>query len=394
MQSFTFHCPTEVVFGRGAEDQVPEKLKEHGAKRILIVYGGGSVVRSGLLGRIECALTTAGFVFLTLGGVKPNPRVSLVREGVREILAHKLDFILAVGGGSVIDTAKGIAHGAANPGIDVWDFWCGRAKLTKSMPVGAVLTHAAAGSETSDSSVLTDEDTGKKLGLNTPLNRPVVSFLNPELTYSVPKRQMVAGIADIYMHTLERYFTAVKEKNTFTDLVAESLLKNVIAQSRVALENPQDYDARSEIMWCGSVSHCNFTELGRCKDFSVHRLGHELSGMFDVTHGESLTALWGWWAQYVLPDDVPRFAHYAEAVWGVTEGADEEKAKAGIEKTVAWFRELGMPTDFSELGIGVLDRRVLEDLADSFSAGGTKTVGSLHPLGREEAIEVYKLANH
>ncbi len=394
MQSFDFKCPTEVVFGRGAEEQVPEKLKAYGAKRILIVYGGGSVVRSGLLGRIECALTTAGLVFTSIGGVQPNPRVGLVREGVRRVLAHQLDFILAVGGGSVIDSAKAIAHGAANPDTDVWDFWCGRAQLTQSMPVGVVLTLAAAGSETSDSAVLTNEDTGKKQGLNSPLNRPVVAFLNPELTYSVPKHQLVAGSCDILMHTLERYFTAVKAVNAFTDMVAEALMRNVVTQLRVAVAHPDDYDARSELMWCGSVSHCNFTELGRCKDFACHRLGHELSGMFDVTHGDSLTTMWGWWAEYVYHDDVARFAHYAEAVWDVHEGTDEAKAKAGIAATVAFFREMGMPTCFSELGIGELNQVTIHNLADSFSAGGTKRVGSFHPIDKATAIEIYNLANH
>ncbi len=394
MQSFTFKCPTEIVFGKGAEEQVPEKLKAYGATKILIVYGGGSVVRSGLLGHIESALTAAGLVFTSIGGVKPNPRVGLVREGVRLVHEYELDFILAIGGGSVIDSAKGIAHGAANPGIDVWDFWCGRAKLTKSMPVGVVLTLAAAGSETSDSAVLTNEDTGKKQGLNTPLNRPVVAFLNPELTYSVPQHQLIAGSCDILMHTLERYFTSVKAANTFTDLVAEALMRNVIAQLRVAVKEPTNYDARSELMWCGSVSHCNFTELGRCKDFSCHRLGHELSGRFDVTHGDSLTTMWGWWAEYVYQDDVPRFAHYAEAVWDIHEGSEEEKAKAGIAATVAYFRELGMPTCFTELGIGVQDERVLGRLADSFSAGGTKKVGNFHPLDRATAVKIYRMANH
>ena len=394
MQSFEFKMPTEIIFGRHAEDRVAEKLRAYGASRVYIVYGGGSVVRSGLLSRIECQLTSAGLAFQVLGGVQPNPRVALVREGVREALAFKANFILAVGGGSVIDSAKAIAHGVANPGTDVWDFWSGRAKLTKTMPVGSVLTLAAAGSETSDSAVLTNEDTMRKVGLNTPLNRPVLAFMNPELTFTVPEKQLVCGIADIIMHTLERYFTKVKEANVFTDRVAEDLIKTVMDASRVAVKNHEDYDAMSEIMWCGSVSHSNFTEWGRCKDFSCHKLGHAISAKYDATHGETLTSVWGWWAQYVYQDDIPRFARFAEKVWDVSEGTEEERAREGIRRQVAFFKEIGMPCCFTELGIGVLNEATIHELADTVTAGGAKTVGNFHPIGRKEAIDIYTLANH
>ena len=394
MQSFNFKCPTEIVFGRGAEEQVATKLREYGASHIFIVYGGGSVVRSGLLAKVERILLSAGFAVQSLGGVQPNPRLGFVRQGVRTALAFQADFILAIGGGSVIDSAKAIAHGTANPGIDVWDFWCGREKLTRSMPVASILTLAAAGSETSDSAVITNEETGKKAGLNTPFNRPAIAFMNPELTFTVPKKQLVCGISDILMHTLERYFTSCKETNAFTDLVAESLLKNVMAQSKVAVENQQDYDAMSEIMWCGSVSHCNFTELGRAKDFTCHKLGHELSGRFDVTHGASLTTIWPAWAEYVWRDDVPRFAQFAERIFGITSGSDEEKAQAGIKAMVEYFRSLGMPTNFTELGIGVQDKNSIAYLADMATAGDTKKLGNFHPLDKAMAIEIYQLANH
>lgn len=394
MQSFQFQCPTEILFGRGAEEKVAEKLRERGASRIFIVYGGGSVIRSGLLARIECILTSAGLAFRVLGGVQPNPHLSLVREGIREALSFHADFILAIGGGSVIDSAKAIAHGTANPDTDVWDFWTGRARLTKSMPIGSILTLAAAGSETSDSAVLTNEDTHKKVGLNSPFNRPALAFMNPELTFTVPHRQLVCGISDILMHTMERYFTSVKESNEFTDLVAEALIRNVIAQSKIAVADPANYDAMSEIMWCGSVSHSNFTELGRGKDFSCHKLGHELSGAFDVTHGASLTSLWGAWADYVCPDDPARFAKFAERVWEIRSGSAEEKAHAGIQKTVDYFRSLGMPVCFSELGIGVLSDDAIAALADSCTAGGTKTIGSFHPIDRAAAIAIYQKANH
>lgn len=394
MQSFNFKCPTEIVFGRGAEKQVAEKIRAYGGSRVFIVYGGGSVMRTGLLPRIESYLTGAGLAFQVLGGVKPNPRLSLAREGVRLAKQFGANFILAVGGGSVIDTTKAIAHGVANPDTDIWDFWTGRAALTKTTPFGSVLTLAAAGSETSDSAVLTNEETGKKQGLNSPLNRAALAFMNPELTYTAPLRQIKAGICDIMMHTLERYFTKVKEPNLFTDLVAESLLKTMMKEARAAVKDTHDYEAMSEIMWCGSVSHSNFTELGRCKDFSCHRLGHELSGRFDVTHGESLTTLWGHWAKYVYQDDVPRFAHFAEAVFGIADGTEEERALAGIDAMVSFFRELGMPTNFTELGIGVQPKDVIAELADMLTFGDTKTIGNFHPMDKQTAIEIYERANH
>ena len=213
MQSFTYHCPTEIIFGRGAENAVAEKLRAFGTSRVLILYGGGSAERSGLLSRIEKNLTSAGLAFLVMGGVRPNPRVSFVREAIREGLAADVNFILAVGGGSVIDSAKAVAHGIANPTTDIWDIWTRKTEITKTMPFGSVLTIPAAGSETSDSAVLTNEDTGRKVGLNTPLNRPVFAFMNPELAFSLPREQIAAGASDIMMHTMERYFTSVKESD-------------------------------------------------------------------------------------------------------------------------------------------------------------------------------------
>ncbi len=392
MQSFSFQCPTEIVFGREAELEVAEKVRKYGGHRVFLVYGGGSVVKSGLLARVERCLTSSGLAFEVLGGVQPNPRLSLAREGVREALAIQADFILAVGGGSVIDTAKAIAHGVANPGTDIWDFWTGKVPLAKTTPVGAVLTIAAAGSETSDSAVLTNEELGKKAGLNSEYNRPAVAFLNPELTFTLPKRQIACGVCDILMHTLERYFTPVKG-NSFTDLVAEALMKNVIDNARIAIVNRKDYDAMSEIMWCGSVSHNGFTELGRRKDFSVHKLGHELGGRFDVTHGASLTALWGSWARYVYEDDPERFARYAERLWGVDSGTVEERARAGIRRTEEFFRELDMPTNFTELGIGVQTEETIEYLADMCTGNGTKKVGYFHPMDKKTVMSIYRMAN-
>ena len=394
MQSFTYHCPTEIIFGRGAENAVAEKLRAFGTSRVLILYGSGSAERSGLLSRIEKNLTSAGLAFLVMGGVRPNPRVSFVREAIREGLAADVNFILAVGGGSVIDSAKAVAHGIANPTTDIWDIWTRKTEITKTMPFGSVLTIPAAGSETSDSAVLTNEDTGRKVGLNTPLNRPVFAFMNPELAFSLPREQIAAGASDIMMHTMERYFTSVKESNLFTDRVAEQLLLTVMESVRRLLVSRKDYDAMSELMWCGSVSHSGFTELGRMKDFSVHKLGHELSARYDATHAMTLTALWGSWARRVYPDDPARFAHFAAAIFGVDAGTDEERARAGIRRMEEFFTEINMPTSLAGLGVGTLTKGTIEEIASAATANDTIRLGNFHPLTRADVIAIYEAANH
>ena len=394
MQSFTFHCPTEVVFGRGAENAVAEKLRAFGASRVLILYGGGSAERTGLLSRIEKNLTSAGLAFLVMGGVRPNPRVSFVREAIREGLAADVNFILAVGGGSVIDSAKAVAHGIANPTTDIWDIWTHKAELTKTMPFGSVLTIPAAGSETSDSAVLTNEDTGRKVGLNTQLNRPVLAFMNPELAFSLPRAQIAAGASDIMMHTMERYFTSVRETNLFTDRVSEQLLLTVMESVRRLLVSRKDYDAMSELMWCGSVSHSGFTELGRRKDFSVHKLGHELSARYDATHAMTLTALWGAWARHVYKYDAARFAQFASAIFGVDAGTDEERARAGIRRMEEFFTEIDMPTSLAGLGIGTLSKGMIAEIASAATANDTIKLGDFHPLTSADVIAIYEMANH
>ena len=394
MQSFTYHCPTEIIFGRGAENAVAEKLRAFGASRVLILYGGGSAERSGLLSRIEKNLTSAGLAFLVMGGVRPNPRVSFVREAIREGFAADVNFILAVGGGSVIDSAKAVAHGIANPTTDIWDIWTHKAELTKTMPFGSVLTIPAAGSETSDSAVLTNEDTGRKVGLNTQLNRPVLAFMNPELAFSLPRAQIAAGASDIMMHTMERYFTSVRETNLFTDRVSEQLLLTVMESVRRLLVSRKDYDAMSELMWCGSVSHSGFTELGRRKDFSVHKLGHELSARYDATHAMTLTALWGAWARHVYKYDAARFAQFASAIFGVDAGTDEERARAGIRRMEEFFTEIDMPTSLAGLGIGTLSKGTIAEIASAATANDTIKLGDFHPLTSADVIAIYEMANH
>ena len=391
MQSFEYFCPTEIVFGHGAESHVAEKIRKHGGSRVMILYGGGSAIKSGLIPKIERLMLTGGLAALkVIGGVKPNPRVNFVRHAIREAINAKIDFVLAVGGGSVIDSAKAIALGVANPTVEILDHWSGKIRLQKSLPVGVVLTIAAAGSETSDSAVLTDEESGLKRGAITP--RPVFAIMNPEFALSVPRYPLFCGIADIIMHTLERYHSHI-DGNDFTDLVAEALIKNVMAQSKILLQDGQNLHAMSEIMWCGSVSHTGFTGLGREKDFSAHKLGHELSGRFDVAHGASLTTVWASWARTVYVDKPERFAQFAERIFGITDGTVDERARAGIDAMENYFREIGLPTNFTELGIGVQSDAELEFLADMVTAGGTKKVATFRPLDKQTVLEIYRKAN-
>ena len=391
MNNFSWYMPTEILFGQGAEEKTAELVKKHGGRRVFVVFGGGSCKKSGLLARIERSLESAGLVSTSFGDAQPNPLLSHARDGVRAAAKFGADFILAIGGGSAIDTAKAIAHGAANLDIDLWDFWSGKRSVTRSLPVGVVLTIAAAGSETSNSAVLTNDETGKKCGVNTDFNRPAFAIMNPALTYTLPRQQLACGIADIMMHTLDRYFTH-ETGNAFTDRVAEALLKNVIHYARIAMTNHRNYEAMSELMWCGSVSHSGMTSLGRTMDFGVHKLAHELSGRFDVTHGAALTAMWGAWARYVYKDAPERFAQYAEKVWDVSIGTVEERARAGIRETEDFWRSLGLPLSLGELGIEVQEDE-LASLADMCTDHGTKTVGVFHPIDRETALAIYRLAN-
>lgn len=393
MLDFEQYMPTEVIFGKKAEMKTGRITKKWGANKVLLVYGGGSVQRSGLLERIKEELDTEGLVYKELGGVKPNPRLSLAREGVKLAIDFEADMVLAVGGGSAIDTAKAIAIGAAAPETDIWQFWEGNRVVEKALPVGTVLTISAAGSEMSDSSVLTNEETGRKCGVASDLIRPKFAIMNPELTYTLPKYQIACGIVDIFMHTLERYFTLV-EGNRMTDEIAEGLLRTLIVYGKKAYENPTDYEAMSEIMWCGGLSHNGITGLGRPRDFSNHKLGHELSAMFDEAHGATLSAVWGSWARYVYKLDRKRFAHYARHVWGLEIEDEEEAAFASIEQTETFFRSLNMPVSIGQLSIGVQPEAVLKKLADHATRGDTIKLGCFKPLTAHDTYEIYKAANH
>lgn len=393
MKNFTLYTPTRIVFGKEVEKETGRLAKEQGASKVLIVYGGGSIIKSGLLKSVQKSLQKEGIAYTELAGVKPNPRMSLVREGVEKAISFGADLILAVGGGSSIDTAKAIAIGAANEGIDLREFWSGKEAITKVLPVGAVLTIAAAGSEMSDSAVLTNEETGKKGGVNTDLVRPRFAVMNPELTYTLPKYQLTCGIVDIFMHTIERYFTP-EDGNELTDEIAEGLLRTLIRNGLKAVEQPKDYDALSEIMWCGSLSHNNLTGLGRPKDFACHKLGHEIGGMFDEAHGATLSAVWGSWARYVYQLDIERFANYGKKVWNIELDKAEEAAIAAIEKTEEFFRALDMPVSIGELSIGVQPDEVLKKMAESATKGGTVKLGCFKRLDMQDMYEIYKIANH
>ena len=394
MQSFQYYIKTNVVFGEGSVCRTAELVKKHGGSRVLVVYGGGSAKRSGLLDRVFALLDEALLPYDSIGGVQPNPRVELAREGVKRAVEFRADLILAVGGGSVIDTAKAIAHGAANPETDIWEFWKRRAVPTRSTLVGVILTIPAAGSETSDSAVLTNEQECEKRGLNTDLNRPAFAILDPKLAMTLPTRQLSCGVTDILMHTLDRYFTPADD-NELTDELAEALLRVVIRNGPKVVENENDLHAMSEIMWCGSVSHNGLTGLGAPREFTTHQLGHALSEKFDAIHGETLSAMWGNWARYVWETKPARFARFARNVWDVDDVDADEAAMLGIEATENFFRSLHMPVSLGELkDVGVQSEEGLQELALRCSYQKTRTIGSFRVLGYDEMLEIYRLANH
>ena len=394
MHGFTQYTPTRIIFGKETQKQAGELAKSLKASKVFVVYGGGSVVRSGLLDEVTASLEEAGLEYMTVGGVKPNPRLSFAREAVKKSIEFGTDFVLAVGGGSVIDTSKAVAHGTANPDTDIWEFWSKKQTVKKSLPVGVVLTLAAAGSETSDSAVLTNEETKIKRGLSTDFNRPAFAIMNPELTYTLPKYQVGCGIVDIMMHTMERYFVQ-GDAMEITDSIAEGLLRTVMAQALILRDDPQNYDARAEVMWAGSLSHNGLTGCGHSEsDFASHRLEHELGGMFDVAHGAGLAAVWGSWARYVYQNCMPRFIRFAHNVMGVELGlSDDETALLGIERMEDFFRSIHMPTSLGELGVHPTEDQLCE-LAHKCKIAVGGLLGSAKRLDESDMLAIYKAANH
>ena len=390
--NFNYYSPTEIVFGRGAQTQVAAHVQKYGGTRVLVVYGSQRVVRSGLLDSIIQPMEQAGIRCFTLGGVVPNPHLSKVYEGIEIGKREGIDFLLAVGGGSAIDTAKAIGYGLAEPDKDVWELYESKRTARGCLPVASVLTIAAAGSESSNSSVITNEKTGEKRSYNDNLARPKFAAMNPELTMTLPDYQTESGCTDIMMHTMERYFTS-QGNMELTDAIAEALLRTVMAQAKILHTHPDNYDARAEVMWAGSLAHNDLTGCGNGGgDFATHALEHELGGMFDVTHGAGLAALWPSWARYVCGNIPGRFARYAVNVMGVTPSAtDAETAEKGIQAMEAFYREIGMPTNLRELGIDPTDEQ-LHAMAHSCASacGGSK--GSARLLHEEDMYNIYKMA--
>lgn len=391
MMNFQYYTPTKVLFGKDTETQVGQLIKAQGGKKVLIHFGGGSVKRSGLLDSICASLDSQGIAYVLLGGVVPNPRLSLVYEGIELCRKEGVDFLLAVGGGSVIDSAKAIGFGLAND-CDVWDLFTGKSKITGSTPVGAVLTIAAAGSEMSNSAVITNEDGWLKRGAGSDYGRCVFAVMNPELTYTLPEYQTASGCVDIIMHTLERYFTPESPTMELTDQLAEGLLRTVMVNAKILLNDPQNYAARAEIMWAGSLSHNGLTGCGGgMGDWSTHQMEHELGGMFDVAHGAGLSAIWGSWARYVMSTDCSRFARLAANVLEVKESSPEKAALAGIEALEHYFSSLKMPINIRELGVQVTDAQIVE-LAEKCSFGGTRVIGGLQVLDKADMQAIYTMA--
>ncbi|MDO4174287.1 MAG: iron-containing alcohol dehydrogenase [Eubacteriales bacterium] len=392
MLDFEYHTPTHVVFGKHAVEKTGSLIQELGCKKVLIHYGGGSAKRSGLLDRVAQSLTSAGIDFITLGGVVPNPRLSLVREGIALCQREGVDFILAVGGGSVIDSSKAIGYGLTNEG-DVWQYYAKKKTPTACAPVGAILTIAAAGSEMSNSSVITNEDGWLKRGLSSEYSRCKFAIMDPTLTYTLPAYQTASGAADIMMHTMERYFTAVDTPLELTDTLAEGLLRSVMQDVTTALQEPENYEARAGLMWASSLSHNGLMGCGTDGgDWACHQLEHELSGKYDVAHGAGLCAVWSSWARTVMPANPARFAKFAIRVMGVTPGADDiETANCGIDAMEVFFQSIGMPTRINQMGIALTEDDMRE-LAHKCSFMNTRTIGKFVPLDREAIYEVYKLA--
>lgn len=391
MLNFEFELPTRIFFGRGMEEKAGEEIKKRGGNKILILYGGGSAVKSGLLERICQSLSGAGLTYVLLGGVKPNPRLSKVREGIELAREEKVDYLLAVGGGSVIDSAKAIGYGIANE-EDVWDFYERKAVPKACAPLGVVLTIAASGSETSDGSVITNEEGWRKKDVGSDYARPAFAIMNPELTFTLPEFQTASGATDILFHGMERYFTTTRNVELIDGFI-ESLLKTVMRNLRIALQKPEDYDARAELMLAGSFCHNGLLTCGRKGDWAAHAIEHELGGMFDVAHGAGLAAIWESWATYVYKKDTARFAKFAVNVMGCTMDFEnlEKTALEGIQSMKNYLCSVHMPVSLRELGVSPSDQEI-RLMADKCTDKGTRTIGGFSALTREAVEEIYMKA--
>lgn len=390
--NFIYNAPTKVIFGKDTENQVGKYVKEQHGTKVLIHFGSESAEKSGLIDRIEQSLKAENIDFVLLGGVVPNPHLSLVYEGINLCKKEKVDFLLAVGGGSVIDSTKAIGYGLANEG-DVWDFYAGTRKAKSCMPLGTVLTIAAAGSEMSNSSVITKEEGWIKRGYLNDVCRPKFSILNPELTMTLPPYQTACGCTDIMMHTMERYFNRSGSME-LTDGIAAALIKTVMKNAKILMNKPNQYESRAEVMWASSLSHNGLTGCGTDGgDWATHKMEHELSGMFDVAHGAGLAALWGSWARYVYKEDLDRFVQFAVQVMDVPSIKENiDIALDGIRAVENFYRSIHMPTSLRELGIEPTNGQINE-MAEKCSIATNGSNGVIVPLKTEDMIKIYKAAN-
>lgn len=389
--NFSYYAPTNVVFGKAAESEVGQLVKKENSEKVLLHYGGKSAARSGLLNRIKTSLEKEGISYVELGEVVPNPHLSLVYEGIELCKKEGVDFILAVGGGSVIDSAKAIGYGAVDEG-DVWDLYERKRAAKACLPIGCVLTIAAAGSEMSGGSVITNEKEGLKRAYDDDLSRPKFAIMNPELTMTLPQYQTASGVVDILMHTMERYFNQ-SDNMEITDVISESIMKNVMKYAQVLMDEPENYEARAEVMWAGSLSHNGLTGCGTDGgDWSSHNMEHELGGMFDVAHGAGLASIWGSWARYVNHAAKDRFVKFACNVMGVIPGENEDDTiQKGIEAMEAFYHSIHMPASLKELGVDPTDEQISQ-MAKSCDAATGGNTGCVVKLSVEDMEAIYKSA--
>ena len=393
MVDFKYYAPTEVVFGKDSEQHLADLVRKYGGTRVLIHYGGGSAVRSGLLAQVKTQLDEAGIAWVELGGVVPNPRLSLAYQGIELCRREGVDFLLAVGGGSVIDSAKVIGYGLCYDG-DVWDIYEGRHTPEAAMPIGVILTIPASGSEMSDSAVITRDEGLVKRGVNSELCRPRFAIMNPERSCTLPAYQTAAGVTDIMMHTMERYFSH-EDDMLLTDAMAEALMKTVKECGEKVLSDPQNYQLRAQIMWAGSLAHNDLTGCGTVGDFATHRIEHELSSTYDATHGAGLAAVWPHWAEYVLAENPTRFAQFAVNVLGVTNDfkSPERTARAGIAAMVDFYHRIGMPASLPELIGRPATEEEIAEMALKATRGRSITLGRLKVLDYDDVVNIYRMAN-
>lgn len=387
MLDFTFLNETKLVFGRNAQDSVGKESARWG-KKVLLHYGGGHIVKSGLKQQVVDSLKESGLEVLELGGVVPNPRLSLVKEGIDLVRKQSVDLILAVGGGSVIDSAKAIAIGVPYDG-DVWDFFAGKAKAREALPIGVILTIPAAGSESSPSSVITNEETWAKIGYGAQVMRPKFALLNPELTYSLPAYQTACGISDMLAHIMERYFTR-EEDVGFGDHLCEGAMRGIIQTAPLVIANPNDYGPRANIMWAGTFAHNDILGMGRSEDWASHNIEHELSALYDVAHGAGLAIVFPAWMKYVYKQEPQRFVQFATRVFGVEQDFynPELTILEGIRRLEDFFRSIGLPTTLTEAGLPV-DR--FADMARQATADDSITLGNFMPLRQNDVLAIYEL---